>query len=94
MMLVLFNEDSEDDLIPQSHSNKSSDNERPESPAIALISDTADKATPEHRHATVVLYCIVFISNSNMYMGTGKGTSHKPQDIDSVITFQCNMFQL
>jgi hypothetical protein len=46
-MQVLFNDDSEDDLIPQSHSNESNDSERPESPEIALISDAADKATPE-----------------------------------------------
>jgi hypothetical protein len=44
--------------------------------------------------ASRVLYCIVlylFQIPSNSY--TGQRTSHKPQDIESVITIQYNMFQ-
>jgi hypothetical protein len=44
-MEVLFNEDSEDDLIPESDSSESSDCERLESPETVLISDIADEAT-------------------------------------------------
>jgi hypothetical protein len=44
---LLFNKDSEDDLIPESSSSESSDSEMPESPEIALISDVADEATSE-----------------------------------------------
>jgi hypothetical protein len=42
----------------------------------------------------ISLYCIVlylFQIPSNPY--TGQGTSHKPQDIESVITIQYKMFQ-
>jgi hypothetical protein len=42
-----YNENSEDDLIPESDSSESSDNERPESPDISMISDVANEATPE-----------------------------------------------
>jgi hypothetical protein len=45
-IMEMFNEDSEDDLIPESDSNESSDNERTEFPEIALITDVADYATP------------------------------------------------
>jgi hypothetical protein len=41
---VLFNEDN---LIPETDHNESSDSERTRSPEITLISDNADKATPE-----------------------------------------------
>jgi hypothetical protein len=46
-MEALFNEDSDDHLISESDSSKSSDRERPESPEIALISHFADEVTPE-----------------------------------------------
>jgi hypothetical protein len=46
-MEILFNEDSQDDLIPQCDSYDLSDSERPGSPEITLISDVADEATPE-----------------------------------------------
>jgi hypothetical protein len=49
IMEVLFNEDSEDDLIPESDSSESSDSERPASPEIFLISDAAHEATRKHR---------------------------------------------
>jgi hypothetical protein len=41
-MQILFNEDSEDDLITESNSNQSSDSERPKSPETAIISDVSD----------------------------------------------------
>jgi hypothetical protein len=47
IMEMLFNEDSEDSLNPESNSSESSDSEMPESPEIALMSDIADEATPE-----------------------------------------------
>jgi hypothetical protein len=47
IMEVLFNEDSEDDLIIESDSSESNESERPESPEIALTSDVAVEATPE-----------------------------------------------
>jgi hypothetical protein len=40
--------------------------------------------------ALIVLY--LFQIPTDPY--TGKRTSHKPQDIESVITIQCNMVQL
>jgi hypothetical protein len=46
-MEALLNGDSEDDLIPESDFCESCDSERPKSPEIALISDTANEATPE-----------------------------------------------
>jgi hypothetical protein len=46
-MELLFNEDSEDDLMPESDSSESSISEMPESPEIALISDVGDETTPE-----------------------------------------------
>lgn len=47
MMELLFNEDSDDNLIPESNYSKLSDSERPESPEVALIIDIANEATPE-----------------------------------------------
>jgi hypothetical protein len=47
IMKVLFNADSEDDLIPYSDSSQSSGSERPESTAIFVISDILDEATPK-----------------------------------------------
>lgn len=44
IMGVLFNEDSENDLISESDSSESSDPERLESPEIVLISAVADEA--------------------------------------------------
>jgi hypothetical protein len=54
MIELLFSEDSEDSLIPESDSSESSDSERPESPEIAVISDIADEVTPE----TSPIYCL------------------------------------
>jgi hypothetical protein len=47
IMEVLFNEDSDHNLIPETDFNESSDNEKPESPEIILITDVADEAIPE-----------------------------------------------
>jgi hypothetical protein len=52
---VFFNED---DLIPESDYNESNDNEKTKSPEIALISDIADKATPE----TLPGYCLPLLT--------------------------------
>jgi hypothetical protein len=46
IMEVLFNEDSEDNLIPDSNYNESRDGERTVSPEIAMICDIEDEATP------------------------------------------------
>jgi hypothetical protein len=44
---ILFNEDSEDSLFPESNSSQSSGSERPESEAVAMISDISDEAMLE-----------------------------------------------
>jgi hypothetical protein len=65
IMEELFNEYSEDNLIPESDSGESSDSERPESPEIALISDVSDEATPK----TSQNYCLSlqpFIANRGL----------------------------
>jgi hypothetical protein len=46
VMKVLYNEDSEDDLIPESNYNESRGGERTESPEIAMIHDIENEATP------------------------------------------------
>jgi hypothetical protein len=46
-MEVFSNEDHEDGLILEIDSSQSRDNERPESPEIAMISNVSDEATPE-----------------------------------------------
>jgi hypothetical protein len=46
-MEVLFNKDYDDNLIPETDSNESSDSKEPESTEITLITDVADEVTPE-----------------------------------------------
>jgi hypothetical protein len=47
MVEVLFNEDCEDILIPESASSQSSDSERPKSPKIIVISYVSDEGIHE-----------------------------------------------
>jgi hypothetical protein len=49
---VLFNEDSEDDLIPLSDSNESNDSEKTEYAEIALIIGVQTRPNPKHRQAS------------------------------------------
>jgi hypothetical protein len=53
-MEVLFNANSEDDLIAESDSSESGDSEWTGSPEIAFVSDVADEATPK----TSSIYCL------------------------------------
>jgi hypothetical protein len=65
IMEVLFNTDSEDDLIPDSDSSRSSGIERPESPEISVISDISHEAT----HKTLPSHCLPlppFTANSGL----------------------------
>jgi hypothetical protein len=69
IMEELFNEYSEDNLIPESDSSESSESsEWPESPEIALISDVSDEAS----HKTSQSYCLPlqqFTTNAGLIIG-------------------------
>jgi hypothetical protein len=68
-MEVLFNEDPDDELVPESNFSQSCDSERPKFHEIALLGDFPVEATPK----TSPCYCLLlplFTVNLILTFGT------------------------
>jgi hypothetical protein len=77
----LFNEDSEDNLIPESDTSELSNSEMPESPETALVIDVAYEAIPE----TSLGYCPPLPS---FLANTGLNTVVLNTDVTSLVNLR------